>query len=57
MVKGKLTIEELRSQLAELADGGGDPESDHQNADRLLLKYIKEKRVSYYFHKIKKWYA
>lgn len=52
-----MKIEELRSQLAELADGGMDKEGDHIDADKLLLKYINDKTVTRYFKKIKKWYA
>jgi len=52
-----MTIEELRSQLAELADGGMDEETDHIKADKLLLKFINDKRATAYFKKIRKWYA
>jgi len=52
-----MKIEELRSQLAELADGGMDNETDHIVADKLLLKYIGDKKVTAYFKKIRKWYA
>ena len=52
-----MDIYELRSQLAELADGGMDKEGDHIEADKLLLEYIDDKTVTKYFRKISKWYA
>ncbi len=52
-----MTIEELQFRLAELADGGMDAEQDHIKADKLLLKYINDDKVTTYFKKIKKWYA
>lgn len=55
--KHKMTIEELRFQLAELADGGMDAKADHIEADRLLLKFIGDTKVTMYFIKIEKWYA
>ena len=49
--------QELINILSELADGGQDQKGDHIEADRALLKYIADAKVTKYFKKIKKWYA
>ena len=48
---------ELVNVLSELADGGQDEEADHIEADKALLEYINDKKVTKYFQKIKKWYS
>jgi hypothetical protein len=45
----------LLEQLRDLR--GGDPEVDHQRADRLLLEYIDDRAVTEAFDAIDKWYA
>ena len=52
-----MTIEELRSILGELCDGGMDTEGDHIEADKALLKYINDLKVTRLFNKLKKWYG
>lgn len=52
-----MTIEELRGELAELADGGMDAVTDHIEADKLLLRFINDKEVTMWFKKIRKWYS
>lgn len=54
--KAKMTIEELRSRLLELAKSD-DPESAHYDSDALLLEFIDDEQVSEIFHSSTKWYA
>lgn len=49
--------DELVQRLMELADGGGDIERNHFEADELLLKYIDDPEVRAAFEEIEKWYA
>lgn len=34
-----------------------DPEGDHLDADKALLKYINDPEITEAFHNIKKWYS
>lgn len=53
-----MTKEELIKSLQRLsANGGCDPESDHGEADELLLDYIDDPDVRSAFNEIEKWYA
>ena len=54
---GKMTKQELINILSELADGGIEQENDHIKADKALLKYINDPRITRWYKKIKKWYA
>lgn len=57
MAKKKLTKDELIDRLKEIGSRQGDPESDHSNADSLLLDYINSQEVTDAFEAIEKWYA
>ena len=57
MKEERMTIEELRDKLRSIVDKGDDPEGDHIDADRLLLKYINDRRVTKLFRSIHKWYC
>lgn len=53
-----MTIEELRESLEELAeDEDYEPENTHVEADRLLLEYIGDRRVTELFDALDKFYA
>lgn len=49
-----MTRDEL---LARLEAIGGEPESDHIEADQLLLKFIDDHEITLAFGAIRKWYA
>lgn len=49
-----MTKEEL---IAKLQDLQGDTESNHVEADALLLKFINDPEITKAFCKIDKWYA
>lgn len=38
-------------------DNNGDEEENHQEADKLLLKFINEEEITKAFNDIRKWYA
>lgn len=48
--------QELIDRLTELARGN-DPESNHSQADGLLLAYIGDQEIEDAYDAIKKWYA
>lgn len=50
-----MTPEELVEKLKEFQ--GNEPESEHSKADRLLLEYIGDDKVTDAFNAIHKWYA
>lgn len=50
-----MNIYELIEELDKLKED--DPETAHINADRLLLKFINDNRVTKAFDKIEKWYS
>ncbi len=56
MTRKKL-IEELEKIVKEQEQGKTDKESDHAEADELLLKYIGNSKVTDLFKSIEKWYA
>jgi hypothetical protein len=51
-----MTIEELLTKLTEL-HVPDDSEYDHIKADKLLLEYIGNDKVTEAFDRIEKWYA
>lgn len=53
-----MTVPDLVAKLEAIAeDYTGDQESDHLRADKLLLKFIDDPRVTLAFNAIDKWYA
>ena len=53
-----MTLEYLIQQLNLIATrDSGDEETDHKEADRLLLAYIGKDKVTEAFDSIYKWYA
>ena len=53
-----MTLDELKAGLTEIATrNGGDPESDHLQADSLLIDYINDPEVERLFDSINKWYS
>lgn len=52
-----MTKDELIAELERIDREGGDEEVDHGDADRALLKYIDDERVTAAFDAIGKWYA
>lgn len=61
----KMTKEELLEALTKIierqdiqhCDGHYYCDEDHENADRLLLKYIDDERITEAFNEIEKWYS
>jgi len=53
--KDRMSIEELIEELEKCRTG--DEESDHLRADKLLLKFIDDQRVTAAFNDIEKFYA
>jgi hypothetical protein len=51
-----ITKEELLEELKKLQDGD-DKETDHIEADKLLLRYIYDKDITEEYTKIAKWYS
>ncbi len=53
-----VSTDELIAKLKAIAESGqGDQETDHVDADRLLLEYINNAEVTKAFDAISKWYA
>lgn len=54
-----MTLGELKAKLTEIGERDiGDPESNHIDADELLLlEYIHDEVVTKAFESIRKWYA
>lgn len=53
-----MTIEELKAGLREIKSRyGRDEESDHADADDLLIAFIGDEEVKALFDSIDKWYA
>lgn len=53
----KLSIEDLIKRLTDISKNGYDSEADHIKADKLLLEFINDERVTVAFDYISKWYA
>jgi hypothetical protein len=54
---GEMTRDELIRTLKAVQKTMKDPELAHEEADRLLLEYINDEKVTAAFAAIKKWYA
>ena len=52
-----ITKKQLIKALEKIADEGEGHETDHRQADLLLLEYINDTAVSDAFADIEKWYA
>lgn len=49
-------LQKLISDLRNLAVNSSHAADDHTEADRLLLEYINEPKVLYWFNHVDKWY-
>lgn len=52
-----MSIEKLIEELNKIAKNAYDEESDHSQADKLLLEFINNEEVTKAFNSIDKWYA
>ncbi len=52
-----LTKAQLLAALKEMAHSHYDPEVAHREAERLLLQYINDPRITVAFDALEKWYA
>ncbi|MFA5385737.1 MAG: hypothetical protein WC364_13970 [Eubacteriales bacterium] len=51
-----MTKDELLKKLTE-CQSNGDPEVAHDEADKALLEYINDKKITEAYEKIERWYA
>lgn len=52
-----MTVEELLDKLKQIPQGDGNEEELHIEADKALLEYINDERVTAAFRAIPKWYS